>query len=228
MPDARAWHVLKRHGRHVPEQRLLLRPCCIAGSYIMPIHFPIKHNVEGQHHIGLPLDRADSDSRLATVVHDRQQTDGSTSGLAWTQTPAVRMPHRNRQPVRAIMRRLFGRSKSADGGFTQQQVNVFAVLQAAPMAAQLHARAFDHRKTESPQSSLACLMLPASHHCNTLQSPSMLWHRRAWLPADIASSHDQCLICPSNRNMGCTYPLTRTQVAHQAKTAITELLHLAY
>ena len=78
------------------------------------------------------------------------------------------------------MRRLFGRSKPADGGFTQQQVKVFAVLQAAPMAAQLHARAFDHRKTESSPSSLACFMVPPSRHCNTLQSPSMLWHHRAW------------------------------------------------
>jgi len=45
------------------------------------------------------------------------------------------------------------------------------------------------------------------------------------LPAGVASLHDQCLICPSNRNMGCIHLLTRTQIAHQVKTAITELLY---
>ena len=116
---------------------------------------------------GLPLDCADSDSRLATVVHDRQQTDGSTSGLAWTQTPAVPMPHRNGQPVRAIMRRLFGRSKPAVGGFTQQQVKVFAVLQAAPMAAQLHARAFDNRNLlQVPLHASWCHLHVIVTHCS--------------------------------------------------------------
>ncbi|DBA85090.1 hypothetical protein WJX79_000334 [Trebouxia sp. C0005] len=69
---------------------------------------------------------ANSDSRLATVLHDRQQTEGDASGFAWTQTPAAPMPHRNRQSVRAIMRHLFGRSQPrqapADASFTQQQV----------------------------------------------------------------------------------------------------------
>lgn len=69
---------------------------------------------------------ANSDSRLATVFQDRQQTEGNASGMAWTQTPAVPMPHRNRQPVRAMMRHLFGRSKPwqgpANASFTQQQV----------------------------------------------------------------------------------------------------------
>ena len=49
-------------------------------------------------------------------------------------------------------------------------------------------------------------------------------HYHAW-PAGIASSHDQCLFCLENQNMGCTDPLTRTQVAHQVKTAITDSLH---
>ena len=43
------------------------------------------------------------------------------------------------------------------------------------------------------------------------------------LPAGLASLHERCLNCPGNRTMGYTYLLTGTQVAHQVKTAITDL-----
>ncbi len=168
--------MLKRHGRHVPEQRLLLSPCCIAGACIMPVHLPIKYRVQGQNHIWLPVDCADSDSRLATVFHDRQQTEGNASGLAWTQTPAVPMPHRNRQPVRAIMRHLFGRSKPrqapADGSFTQQQVEVFAVLQAATLVAPCAC----HRL----MGPTACATFTSLQHIAVAVRACVSLHRHAW------------------------------------------------
>jgi hypothetical protein len=50
MHNASAWHVLKRHGRHFPEQWLLLSPCCVA-AYIVPLQSTTKYSVEGQNHI---------------------------------------------------------------------------------------------------------------------------------------------------------------------------------
>ncbi|DBA94842.1 TPA: hypothetical protein ACH3X1_002382 [Trebouxia sp. C0004] len=94
-----------------------------------------------------------TDIRLATAVRDRQHTEGNASGLVWTQTPAVPMPHRNRQPVRAVMRRLFGRTKQcqalADGSFTQQQI---ARLEQAQEVPQQSAQA----QKAAPQADVEC------------------------------------------------------------------------
>lgn len=69
-------------------------------------------------------------------MHDRQQSEASNaepSQFLWTQHTATPMPHRHQKPVRAAMRKLFGRAKqqpsqaAADTSTMQQQVNIYVV-----------------------------------------------------------------------------------------------------
>ena len=72
-------------------------------------------------------------------MHDRQQSEASNaepSHVLWKQHNATPLPHRHQQPVRAAMRKLFGRANqqpsqaAADVSTMQQQVIICVVPQA--------------------------------------------------------------------------------------------------